>query len=94
MTEVGVKRGLEPGAGPEGDEAEDITRRYIEALPDVTAELLDQIAEDNDVPHYAVIDEHIEPQDVRIPSGQDLDKDAVIAARRCEIKNLLDFEAF
>ena len=43
---------------------------------------MDQIAEDNDVPHYAVIDEHIEPQDVRIPSGQDLDKDAVIAARR------------
>ena len=59
-----------------------------------TAELLDRIAEENDVPNYDIIDAHIEPEDVRIPSGQDLDKEAVIAARRCEIKNLLDFEAF
>ncbi len=55
---------------------------------------MDRIAEENDVPNYDIIDAHIEPEDVRIPSGHDLDKEAAIAAMRCEIKNLLDFEDF
>ena len=86
MNDGGKKRGLEPNAGPEGEEGGDITRRFIEALSDDTAELLDKIAEENDVPNCDMIDAHIEPEDVRIPSGQDLDKEAVIAARRCEMR--------
>ncbi len=94
MNDVGQKRGLEPSAGPEGEGGGDITRRFIEALSDDTAELLDKIAEENDVPNCDIIDAHIEPEDARNPSGQNLDPEAVIAAKRCEIKNLLDFEAF
>ncbi len=51
-----------------------------------TAECLEKIAEENEVPSYDIVDAHIEPDGVKIPSGQDLDREAVIAARRCEIK--------
>ena len=55
---------------------------------------LTTFANDMDEPDYTIVDAHIEPDDVKIPSGTDLDPVAVIAARRREIQNLIDFEAF
>ena len=65
--EAGVKRTHEPGS-PGGEDG-DLTRRYVEALSADTAELLEQFAEDNDVPSYDMVDAHVEPETLRIPSG-------------------------
>ena len=43
---------------------------------------------------YDLVDAHVEPETVRIPSGQNLNPEAVIEARRVDIKNLMDFGAF
>ncbi len=42
---------------------------------------------DMDIPDYNIIYAHIEPNDIKVPSGQDLDPEAVIAARRREVQN-------
>ena len=71
-----------------------MTRRYVEALSVDALERLAKIANEIDEPDYNTVDAHIEPDEVKIPSGKDLDVLAVIAARRREIQNLIDFEAF
>ncbi len=52
------------------------------------------VAKDTDEPDYNIVDAPIEPDELKIPSGKDLDPEAVIAARRRDIQNLIDFEAF
>ncbi len=71
-----------------------MTRRFVEALSVDAKQCLTLVRKDTDEPDYNIVDAHIEPDDVKIPSGKDLDPVAVIAARRHEIQNLIDFEAF
>ena len=71
-----------------------MTRRYVEPLSVDALECLAKIAKEMDEPDYNIVDAHIEPDQVKIPSGKGLDPLAVIAARRREIQNLIDFEAF
>ena len=71
-----------------------MTRRFVEALSVDAKQCLTTIANDTDEPDYNIVDAHIEPSDLKIPIGKDLDPVAVIAARRREIQNLIDFKAF
>ncbi len=57
-------------------------------------ECVTKIANEIDEPDYNRVESHIEPDEMKIPSGKDLDSVAVIAARRREFHNLIDFEAF
>ncbi len=45
-------------------------------------------------PDYNIADANIEPGKVKIPSGKDLDPEAVVTERRRDEQNLIDFEAF
>ena len=71
-----------------------MTRRYVEALSVDALECVAKVANEMDEPDCNIDDAHIKPDEVKIPSGKDLDPVAVIAARRREIQNLIDFEAF
>ncbi len=71
-----------------------MTRRYVEDLTVDAKQCLETVAKDTDDPDYNIVDAHIAPEELKIPRGKDLDPEAVIAARRREIQNLIDFEAF
>ena len=71
-----------------------MTRRHVDALSVDALECVLKVANETDEPDYNIVDAHIEPDEVKIPSGKDLDPEAVIAARRREMQNLIDFEAF
>ena len=71
-----------------------MTRRFVEALSVDVKQCLTTIVNDSEEPDYNIVDAHIEPDDVKIPSGKDLDPVAMIAISRREIQNLIDFEAF
>ncbi len=71
-----------------------MTRRIVEALSVDAKVCLTTVAKDTDEPDYNIVDAHIEPDDVKMPSGKDLNPEDVIAARRREVQSLNNFEAF
>ena len=50
-----------------------MTRRFVEELSVDAKQCLTTVAKDTDEPDYNIVDAHIEPADVEIPSGKDLD---------------------
>ncbi len=65
-----------------------MTRRFVEAFSVDAKQCLTMVAKDMDEPDYNIVDAHIEPDDVKIPSGKDLIPEDVIAARRHERSEL------
>ena len=73
------KRGLEEigasqAAGSADLEGGDMTRRHVEVLSVDALERVAKIANEMHEPDYNIVDAHIEPDDVKIPSGKDLDR--------------------
>ncbi len=57
-----------------------MTTRYVEALSVDAKQCLTTVAKDTGEPDYNIVDAHIEPGDVKIPSGKDLNPEDAIAA--------------
>ncbi len=49
-----------------------MTRRYVEALSVDALECLPKVANEMDEPDYSIVDAHIGPDEVKVPSGKDL----------------------
>ncbi len=49
---------------------------------------------DLELPNYNIVDWRIEPSEVKMPRGQDLSPEAVIAARMHEVQDLINLKAF